>query len=276
MKKFILNSIIFILITAVLIQARPLYLLYKDKYKSIVANPEIYFAIYKSKQKKKAKKILLGDSVGYELFCNTTHNDTINSLACNQAIGMVGHFILLSNYLNSGNKVDTVFMIYRPFSFLNNLDKKFIYHCFLKPFYKDEYLPYFTETVNEQIHKIPYHNFCRFPLILTSNWAPDYNSEDEINYTFLSPISVEYLKKINELSIKHGFKFIIMSPPISLRCKPAIEKMNINEITKNDLGGVFGNYFMDIIYLNDTCFGDSIHLKTPQKYTEYYKENLMK
>jgi len=227
----------------------------------------------------KTKKILLGDSVGNQLFPNTTNNDKINSLTCNQAISMVGHFILLNNYLSTGNKVDTVFLIYTPFSFQNNLNQVYTYHYFLKPFYIDEYKPLFTKTVNEQIQKIPYANFCRFSNILTSNWAPNFISTDTIKYTFLSPISIEYLIKIKELSKKYNFKLIILPPPMALKKKPNVEKLDKDEIVNNKLNREFENYFKDIIYLDDNLFvSDRIHLKKEniKYFTEYYKNKLMR
>jgi len=279
MKKFIFNIIIFILPVVIFAYSRSLYLLYSHKYKNTVAGSEIYHSVIKSKQKGKAKKLLIGDSVGYSLFSNTTYNDTINSLACNRAISMVGHFILLYNYLNADNKVDTVYMIFTPFSFMNNLDEVYTYHYFLKPFYTKEYLPLFTKTVISQIHKIPYYYICREPNILTSNWAPDFRSKDDIDYTFPSPISVEYLSKIKELSIKYNFKLIILPTPTRFSNKISIEKINKNEIVKTGLGNEFKNYFENIIYVNDTNFSDNVHLKNKNMYTElneYYKNKLMK
>ena len=147
MKKFILSCTIFLLISGIILSIKPNYLVLTGKYKVTVAGKEIYQSIFKSKQKKKSKKILLGDSVGNQLFTNTTNNDTLNSLACNQAISMAGQFILLNNYLNSGNKVDTVLLIFTPFSFQNNLDQVFTYHYFLKPFYIYEYKPLFKKKL---------------------------------------------------------------------------------------------------------------------------------
>lgn len=276
MKKFVFDSILFVFFLSIVTYIIPLSLLHTDLYLPAVLGNETYHSIFKSKQKNKSKKILIGDSVARQLFPNTTNNDTINSLACNQAIGLVGHFILLNNYLNAGNKIDTVYLLFTPFTFSNNLDQIFTYHYFLKPFYKDDYLPLLTNTVNEQIHKIPYMKLCNYPLILTSNWAPDFTSKDKINYTFLSPISVEYLFKIKELSVKYHFKLIFLPPPISLSEKSIIEKMDKNEIVKNNLCNEFGNYFENIIYLNDSNFVDGVHFKNPQKFTEYYKNKFIK
>ena len=38
-----------------------------------------------------------------------------------------------------------------------------------------------------QIDKIPFSGFCQEPYILTSNWAPNFKSQDSIDYSFLSP-----------------------------------------------------------------------------------------
>lgn len=243
----------------------------------MVAGEEIYYSIMKSKQKKKAKKILLGDSVANQLFRNSMNNGSLNSLACNQSISMAGHFILLNNYLNAGNKVDTVVLFFRPFSFQNNLDQEYTYHYFLKPFYIDEYKSTFTKKVTEQVKKIPYFQFSRLSYILTTNWAPNFISTDTNRFTFLSPISIDYLIKIKELSAQKNFKLVILSTPITLSKKPNIEKMDKNEISNTHLDVEFKNYFNSILYLNDSLFSDSIHLKHEyvDYYTNYYKNKLL-
>lgn len=254
----------------------PIYLLCKDRYKNRVAGNEIYYSIYKSKQKKKTKKLLLGDSVGNQMFSNKTNNFPIYSLTCNQAIDMVGHFLLLNNFINAGNHIDTVYLLFSPFSFQSNLNNKYTYHYFLKPFYTNEYSTLYTETVYEQIHKIPYYYLCRLPYILTSNWAPDFISKDLINYTFLSPISVEYLKKMKELAIKHNFKLIIIPTPTSFNKKQFVDRLDKNEIVKNYLVSEFQYYFDNIIYLPDSDFVDGTHFKDPSTYSEYYRHRFIK
>lgn len=275
MKRFLLNSLLFLVLFAIGLYSRSFYLLITEEYKKNVNGADTYNAIAKSKQKKKTRKVLLGDSVGRQLFENTKYNDTINSFACNQAIGLVGHYLLLNNFLKAGNEVDTVYMIFRPSSFLNNLDEKYTFHYFLKPFYKDEYKPLFTKTVYNQIRRIPFNFISQDPTLLTSNWAPDFNANDQKSYTFLSPISAEYITRIKELSIKYGFELIILPSPVSITSRNDIAAIDRSEITNHGLGEEFENYFNQIIYLNDTSFMDGIHLNHPETYTQYYKENLV-
>lgn len=271
MQRFIINTISFLLLLAVLYQVKPLYLILTDQYKFTVAGAEIYHSIFKSKQKRKTKKLLLGDSLGNQLFSNISTNDTINSLACNQAIGMVGHFLLLNNYLQAGNQLDTVYLFFSPFSFSNNLDQVYSFHYFLKPFYTKEYQPYFTENVRKQIHKIPYWYLCRIPSILTSNWAPDYILKDETDNTFLSPISAEYLVKIKKLSIRYNFKIVIITPPTRVSMKSFFDKMDKQRILNNNLSEEFKDYFENILYIDDNNFIDPVHLKNPTAFKNYYR-----
>lgn len=275
MKRFLLNSLLFLVLFAVGLYSRSFYLLVTEEYKKNVNGADTYHAIAKSKQKKKTRKVLLGDSVGRQLFENTKYNDTINSFACNQAIGLVGHFLLLNNFLKAGNEVDTVYMIFSPSSFLNNLDEKYTFHYFLKPFYKDEYKPLFSKTVYDQIRKIPFNFLSQDPALLTSNWTPDFNARDKKNYTFLSPISAEYMNRIKELSIQHDFELIILPSPVSINSRKDIAAIDKREINSVGLSKEFENYFDKIIFLNDTSFMDGIHLNHPETYTLYYKENLV-
>jgi hypothetical protein len=265
MKKFIIRSILLSIPLVALFYVKPLYLLYGKRYQRTVQGSEIYHSIDKSKRVNPSKRLIIGDSTAKQLFDNNDDNDTLNSLACNQCIGVVGHFFLLNNYLKTGNRPDIVYMVYNPLSFVDNLDQVFTYHYFIKPFYTDEYKPLMTNTVLTQIDKIPCVCFAHYSFILTSNWAPNIKLKPR-NYTFLSPISIEYLCKIDSLSKRYHFKYYIIPPFMCTSNKTKIIKMNRNEYTGYSFSDKFKDYFNRIIYLNDTCFRDSIHLFHPNAY----------
>jgi hypothetical protein len=275
MKKLISRLTLFIIPVVIVIYAEHLYLLKTAGYKNRVEGSEIYRSIYKSQQKGKSRKVLIGDSVAEQMFSNIKNTDTVNSLACNQAVGLVGHYILLYNYLNAGNQIDTLYMLFTPFSFDNNLNQIFTYHYFLKPFFRKEYMSLFTETVFRQVHKIPYYFICQNAVVLTSDWAPNFNSKDVKHYSFMSPVSVEYLAKIKELSIKYKFKILLLPTPTRLSKKPFVEGIDRNELTGTGMNSEFKDYFDKFIYLNDTNFVDKFHLKYKNRYTDYYKKVLM-
>ncbi len=270
MKKFLIQLAFFVPLIVISFYITPLFLILSDQYKSTVAGRETYVSIKRSKTKHKTKKLLLGDSVAKQLFPDP--NDTINSLACNHAISLAGQYFLLNNYIKTGNKPDTVYLLFSNLSFLNNLHQIYTYHYFLKPFYHAEYDSEFTPTVYEQIHKIPYHQFCREPYILTSNWAPLFTSTDSVDYTLLSPISIQYLNKIKALAHQEKFKLIILPIPMSIKSKPSVEKINRQEITDNNFEEEFKHYFQNIVYLDESCFSDEIHLIQPEKYVSLYNK----
>lgn len=267
MKKFAINLLLFVFFAIVVLNIKPFYLLFKNRYQQVVAGAEAYYSIEKARKKSKAKKLLLGDSVGQQFFPNKSTNYPLNSLACNSGVSLAGQFILLSTYLKAGNEPDTVFLLLRPSSFKNNLNQIFTYNYFLKPFNTAEFSAYLTETVHTQLNKLPYKNFARLPYILTSNWSPSKIPIDTYyNYTFLSPISVEYLKKMIVLSKLHNFKILIVAAPLKDIFKSEVEIMHKNEIQKNGFTNEFRNYFENILFLNDSNFIDDMHLKNPEKF----------
>lgn len=276
MKKFLINLFLFAIIHQCVFYAKPLYLLYTNQYKFTVAGNEVYKAIEKSKKKKKKKKILIGDSIANQMFfVDSTEKENFSYIATNQAISMAGQFILINNLIESGNKIDTLWIIFSPFSFSNNLDQKFTYHYFIKPFYTDQNIDLFTENTLLQIKKIPYVYLKNNPFVLTSNWAPGFVSNDINNFSFLSPTSKDYLQKIKELSVKFNFKIKIISPPLNIKNKPLIEKMNMEEITNNHFDELFEGYIDHIIYLEEKCFIDGVHLKNPKNFADYYFKHFL-
>jgi hypothetical protein len=245
-------------------------------YKKFVNGKGIYYSLKKSNQRDTSKTLILGDSVGKQLFSNEKDNNLgYNSLACNQAIGLVGQFILLDNYLKAGNRPESVILFYSPFSFLNNLDEIYTYQYFLKPFYKRKYQPLFSKNVLNQIDKIPLHEFSQNSYLLTTNLVPEYISNDTSDYSLISPISEEYLVKMKKLSYKYNFEFLIIPTPVSLSDRSKIIKADLNEISNRFISSDLKKYFNRIIFINDTNFyPDKIHLKNPEMFSEYYIKNI--
>lgn len=258
------------LIAVGIFHIKSFYLLKGDRYTKKVFGSEVYHSIDKSKKKKKARKVLLGDSVGKQMYDNMQENDTINSLACNQAISVAGQYFLLHNYIEAGNKIDTAYIFFTPFSFVNNLDQIFTYNYFVKPFYRDEYAPLFTPLVKQQVQKIPYSGIAWYPAILTNNWTPDFKTTDpKIN--FISPISAQYLHKMSDLAKANHFKIVMVSAPVSYKKKPEVDLLNRNEIAANGLQDEFKGFFESIIYLDESNFVDGTHLEFPEKFKDRYK-----
>lgn len=259
---------LFILPVVIFYSVKTLWLLTDDKYKSTIYGNEVYKAIEKSKKKNKRNKLILGDSTANQFYnCKDGDPQDAYSLTCTQAIGMVGQYLLLTNYLNTGNRPDTVYLVYTPFSFWDNLDQVYTYHYFLKPFYYDEYKPLMTKTVIEQIRRIPKYWACHIPYIQTTGWAPDIKPQER-DYSFLSPISTEYLAKIDSLSIEYKFDLEIIPTYVANHWKDSINHFNRKEYEGSNYSNKLTHYLDHINYLPDSCFIDEVHLKHPMLYKE--------
>ena len=176
MKHLARDIFKFLVIFLILFHLYPEYKYWTNKYKEEVNGGEVYQAIEKSKKRGKKKKLILGDSVTKQFSESDIDTNIYLNLASNQAISLVGQFCLLTNYIQTKNEIDTLYLIYHPLSFSNNLDNSFTFHYFEKPFYGNEYLPLFTEEVKTQIAKIPFHYLAKYHPVLTSNWSPTFSN----------------------------------------------------------------------------------------------------
>jgi hypothetical protein len=271
MKNFVLKTLLFALVAAGIFQLKSQLMMRKDKYQKKVLGAEVYFSIEKSKKKNKARKVLLGDSVGKQLFDSSQENDTVNSLTSNQAIGMAGQYILLDNYLKAGNEIDTAYVFFTPFSFVNNLDQIFTYNYFVKPFYREQYMSLIEPVAKAQIEKIPFVGLAHYPAVLTSNWSPEFESQDKNDFNLISPVSAAYLHKMSALAKQHHFKLVLVAAPVSLKKRRDVEILNRQEIETNHLQEEFKGFFESIVWLDESNFKDGTHLKHPEKFKYRYK-----
>lgn len=263
---FIAVFLLFALPVVLFYSVKTVWEMKDGKYKKTIYGNEIYCAIEKSKKKTKYRKLILGDSTANQFYnCKEDDPDSAYSLSCNQAIGMVGQYILLNNYLNAGNRPDTVYLVFTPFSFWDNLDQVYTYHYFLKPFYYDENKPFMTKTVIEQVKKIPKYWACHIPFIQTTAWAPDFH-EEKRDYSFLSPISKEYLTKIDSLSRTHHFELAFVPTLVARQWQDSVSHFNRREFARCRFEDKLNTYLDEIKFLDDSCFVDDVHLAYPNVY----------
>ena len=276
-SRFCFLSLFFLIIFFVLYFAKTIKVV-NDAYKYTLPGNEIYNSISKSHKKTNKRKLILGDSTGNQFFNNyaDAEDDSIYSLACNQAIGMCGHFFLLEDFLKKGNRPKDVYMIFNAFSFSNNLDQKYTYHYFLKPFYNKEYRDRMSETVIGQIKKIPYYYISQFPKIIDSVWAPDYTPQKR--FQLMSPITNEYLLKIDSLQYAYDFNLYLVPSLLAESKKNQIESLSDESIEEVDvrLKSSIKMFIENITYIDDSCFIDGVHLKHPKLYKYMIEEKMGK
>ena len=272
MKGFLYKIVLFSIFALLLLETIAYAYRMSGLFEHFIPGAEVYLSIRKSKQKTNSNVVLIGDSVGQQMFSNKQYFDKPYSLACNQAVSFAGYYFLLNNFIKAGNEVDSVLLFCSPFSFDNNLNQIFTYHYFLKPFGRSPYKSDFTNTVNTQIAKLPYHQIASSNCIAISKWAPLPDQLDTVDFSFMSPVASEYLTKIKQLSLAHNFKFIMVPAPTKNSNKKEIANFDKKEYLGQNYETEIISYFDRIRYIDDKNFSDKIHLINPDLHVGYYKE----
>ena len=228
-------------------------------------DPEVYYAIDNSMQRHPDCRILLiGDSIGMQLYpCTEVYSDIV-SLTCNQAVMLAGHYFMLHNYFeqNSDSLPDEVILIYSPRSFRNKTDK-YSFHYFLKPFFTKRYKELYTEALWDAVKSIPFYWLSQFPFVKTSGWSVDYLPGQDESYHMLSPVSSDYLKLIMSLLKDNNVRFRIVAPPLSEINEASFEQYWEGGLNGGEFAGIeqeMIDYHNTFHFWPDSLFKDHIHL----------------
>ena len=272
MKQFISKTILAVLMVGLILTSVEIYKLHDGSYVVKVLGNEVYRSITKSKKHKKVKVLVIGDSVANQLYSNTSYNDSIYSLACNQAISLAGNYFLIHNFFeaNEDQLPEKVVLILCPGSFSYDLDL-FAFQYFLKPFYTDEYKPLMNHYLTERIEDIPFYYTTQWPFVKTTSLAPEYEPESPFDAEWLSPISVSYLNKIDSLCATHHVKLELLAAPSRASKQPEIEQLVKNQKTSLNNDSLLINYVSTLRYLDDRLFCDPVHFIRKYIPTDYYQ-----
>ena len=236
---------------------------YSGVYTKYVPNHRLHKIIKRSQQDAKNTKLLvIGDSVGAQLFEPDNSKDTVTNLTCNQAIDLIGHYMLLDDFLKKNEEVKTVYMVFNPFAFSNDLNHKFTYNYFVQPFYNQKYLDRFSDHAKSRMDSIPFSWLSTFPPLVTIFWQPKLSMEVDPNI-FLSTISVEYLGKIKTLLAEKNIDFKLVAAPTRISRKGEFDAAKQRYFAADNQMSVFEDYFDDMLFLEDSLFMDHIHYEDP-------------
>lgn len=240
---------------------------------------EVRAAVKKSKvhNKKKIKKLVLGDSTGYGLYHSEKSYDSIMSFACTQSVSMAGHYFLLKNYMekNSYNLPDEVVILCNPKSFSNDIDV-YAYHYFLKPFPMWEYRSSYSSHLTERVKSIPYYWTAYMPLIHSCKYTPHNSVPKQEKEEALSQISIEYLQKIDSITKEYGIGLRLYSTPSRIDRKEELDNVVEQMIASapKELKGKFIEYASSVHYYPSKYFHDHVHMIAeyiPQNYLDSIK-----
>ncbi|MEM7602466.1 MAG: hypothetical protein AAF357_13740 [Verrucomicrobiota bacterium] len=226
-------------------------------------NALIYSYINRSRQSAGSPEVLiLGDSVARQLL-DVVHRpgQGVISLACNQAIDLIGHYLLMENAMKANPSVKRVYLVYNPFSFQNDLNHRYTYNYFLKPFYTQEFTPHFTGHAWHQIRAIPRHRFATFPPVRATFNTPRITEPPSRDSIWLSQTTLEYLGKMESLAAERSASFVLFAPPLRESFRPMF-MTQIETFRKTGYPHpLLAHYCDTLMFLPDTLYFDKLHFR---------------
>lgn len=237
--------------------------------RGLTEGSHIYFAVHKCSQKFDSDVIIIGDSVGGQMYHTYNYSGRINSMCTAMPVTMAGQYLLLANYAKHNNiQGKRVILLYSPIAFESEFSSESSFHYFLKPFYNQSFFQYYDDYLESRFDK-NLSWVAGLPVIKLTNWQPP----EFINYVNLpesvggeiSNTSVHYLLKMVDLSNTYKFDFEVKCT-LQARSKTQVEYKELTRcIEKYSLHHFFRGYFDDVIYIDDEEFQDGVHVKNPAK-----------
>ncbi|MGN1187890.1 MAG: hypothetical protein ACI4R6_05305, partial [Lachnospiraceae bacterium] len=243
--------------------------------------PELYYALDLAEQKNDYTKVIIGDSVARLIFSPDYQSETdeVCYLATNQAITVLGNYILLSRYLENNPQTEEVIYIVRPQSLANPLWYNFSFQYFIVPFYNDTYKKYIDEdtrsyienrfgkmyATNNIVKSFVENNPYYLDVYLNNVLEQQLEVRDEKH---LSDLSIKYLPMMKKLCESNGVSFTVLAAPLADTEENHDWSEFATQIAENGLSDILGEYLDGIEYYDESCFSDEAHFTD-----EYLEEN---
>ncbi|MBQ4507883.1 MAG: hypothetical protein II970_03195 [Paludibacteraceae bacterium] len=274
MRRFIIKTLLFALaLFAVLLCIETCDSYITRLYEKTVNGLEIYAARRNAGLHKKTRRLLLGDSVAHQLYDENCASDSLISLTCNQAVSMAGHYFLLHDFLdnNRDSLPDEIILFMHPCSMQNNLDR-FAFQYFLKPFWCKPYKEEATSALECRVKQIPLWWTAQLPFVKNTNYSPVYELPAG-DYTLVSPVSYDYLAKIDSLARSAGIKFSIAAVPMRDDRQTEITDYWQTAVERGELDclppALRQQYSDSFVFLPCSLFRDQAHFHKEQIPADY-------
>ena len=257
MKRFLLRCLLWIL---VLFGLEGVMYLTGFRFPSFNGK-EVFRSISLSKEKSGKGVLILGDSVGQQLYPSQRSYPDAVSLSCNQAVTMAGQYFLMYRYFeaNADALPERVVLVCTPQCLQNDLDQ-FTYQYFLKPFYTGEYKPLFNDILLARLQHIPHYRTASLPFIRVSNYAFAYDLEPDVPYSLVSPLSRSYLQKMSGLASSKGVSFSLLCPPVRESLQEWVDSLCICAAKDDEMEEeLIDAYRSSITPYPDSLFRDRYH-----------------
>lgn len=277
--KFIVTIIVFVLLVGATLFGYFAVQYIRGKNSPSSFGPELYYALDLAEQRTDYTKVIVGDSVARLIFSpdHQAETEEVCYLATNQAITVLGNYILLNRYLENNPQTEEVYYIVRPQSLANPLWYNFSFQYFIVPFYNDTYKKYIDEDMrsyiedrfgrlyatNDIVKSFIENNAYYMDVYLNNVLEQQLEVRDEKH---LSELAIKYLMRMEELCDSYGVKLEVLAAPL-----PDTEENHdwsefAEQIEENGLSELLSGYLDGIDYYPESAFADEAH------FTEEYLE----
>ena len=284
--KFIVSVVVFVLLVGVSLGGYFAVQYVRGKNSPSGFGPELYYALDLAETNTEYTKVIIGDSVARLIFSPDYQDETneVCYLATNQAITVLGNYILLNRYLENNPQTEEVCYIVRPQSLANPLWFNFSFQYFIVPFYNDTYKQYIDEdtrqyiedrfgklyATNDIVKSFIENNAYYMDVYLNNVLEQQLEVRDEKH---LSDLTIKYLPKITQLCDSHGVKLKVLAAPLPDTQDNHEWADFEKQIEDNGLAGLLGDYIDGIDYYPESAFGDEAHFT--QEYLDSERENII-
>ena len=299
MKKFIRRVVIiviFLLITGTGIILSSASAQYRNSW-SVITNSDTYDDsptkeivpyIQKAQQKNNGyTKLIIGDSVCHQIFNGfQNENEEYATIGSNQAITIVGQYILAHEFIQSHSDTTDVYLILTSLTGSGFSNAGYCYQYFVIPFTKANIIGIIdpiTKKGLSNIFGVFYTNRYFIELIDRSNICRKLflNSLSDNGYADVAQ-SYLYLKKIADLCNENGIELHLLHAPMEESAKSAVESEWSREMEvcqDRELLPYLKEYYNSVDYYPDNFFRDGIHFKdeySSKEQLRYYVYNMQK
>lgn len=284
--KFIVTVIVFVLLVGVSLGGYFAVQYVRGKNSPSSFGPELYYALDLAEEKTEYTKVIIGDSVARLIFSPDYQDETDTTcyLATNQAITVLGNYILLGRYLENNPQTEEVYYIVRPQSLANPLWFNFSFQYFIVPFYNDTYKKYIDDdtkkyiedrfgklyATNDIVKSFIESNAYYMDVYLNNVLEQQLEVRDEKH---ISDLTIKYLPKIKELCDSYGVKLKVMAAPLPDTDDNHDWTEFEQQIVENGLEKLLGDYIDGIDYYPESAFADEAHFT--QEYLEAERDEII-
>lgn len=278
MKRYCLKGLLFIIIvcvlagTAFLLSAKEPFrtiLMYATNSEEYDNEPseEIIPYIREVQENSDYTKLIVGDSVCRQLFNPfQKYNEVYCTVGSNQAITMIGHYLLIREFLESHPQTTDVYLVLNSMTGTGLDHGELAYQYLVTPFSETGLLQNVSEQTKEDLIYKYGEFFTKPEVIQFIDHSPVakklfLNSYTNVDYDNVT-MSFEYFDMIMKLCKERGVKLHLLHSPMQESSREMMQQereRNLAACTSDSMRQYIESYYDSIVYYPDSFFSDGVH-----------------